>query len=96
MGGGYVLNFSNGSFAEFVRGSIGIDPYEKHNGPKAQVLRHLWFVLPDPEFAKLIVDMLEYKRLSEDLGYVDPGDRAEADRRLSQEVIDLTSPLVAN
>lgn len=94
MGGGYVLNFTNGSFAEFVRGSIGIDPYEKHNGSKAQVLRHLWFILPDPEFARLTVDMLEYKRLSEDLGHVDPGDRAETDRRLSQEVIDQLNPLL--
>lgn len=95
MGGGYVLNFTNGSFAEFVRGSIGIDPYEKHNGSKAQVLRHLWYILPDAEFAKLTIDMLEYKRLSEDLGHVDPGDRAETDSRLSQGVIDQLTPLLA-
>ncbi len=94
MGGGYVLNFSNSSFAEFVRGSIGMDPYEKHSGSKAQVLRHLWFVLPDTEFAKLTVDMLEYKRLAEDLGHVESGDRAEADRRLSQEVVDRLTPLL--
>ncbi len=52
MSGGYVLNYSNASFADFVRDSIGVNPYELHDGSKAQVLRHLWFALSDSEFAK--------------------------------------------
>lgn len=59
MRGGYVLDFSNASFADFVRSSIGIDPYALHEGSKAQVLRSLWFSLTDPEFARLTIDMLE-------------------------------------
>jgi len=42
MSGGYVLDYSNASFADFVRNSIGIDPYALHDGSKAQVLRNLW------------------------------------------------------
>ena len=90
MSGGYVLDYTNDSFADFVHNSIGIDPYTLHDGSKAQVLRHLWSTLPDPEFARLTIDMLEYRRLAEDLGNYAPGpaDRAATDRRLSEEVIE--------
>lgn len=75
MSGGYVLDYSNASFADFVRSSIGISPYDVHDGSKAQVLRHLWFALPDSDFARLTIDMLEYRRLAEDLGrYEVPSD----------------------
>ena len=94
MGGGYVLNYSNASFADFVRDSIGINPYELHNGSKAQVLRHLWFALPNSEFAKLTIDMLEYRRLSEDLGHLESDDRTAEDRRLAEGVIDQLRPLL--
>lgn len=88
MGGGYVLNYSNASFAAFVRDSIGVDPHELHAGSKAQVLRHLWFSLSDAEFAKLTIDMLEYRRLTEDLGQVKLTDRTDTDRRLAEEVVE--------
>jgi hypothetical protein len=94
MGGGYVLNYSNASFAAFVRDSIGIDPYERHGGSKAQVLRHLWFSLSDAEFAKLTIDMLEYRRLTEDLGQVELTDRTDADRRLAEELVGQLRPLL--
>ena len=43
MGGGYVLDFSNATFADFVVTSIGVDPYEKYpGGSKASLLRQLW------------------------------------------------------
>jgi hypothetical protein len=90
MGGGYVLDYSNASFTDFVRNSIGINPYDLHDGSKAQVLRHLWFALSDADFARLTVDMLEYRRLAEDLGrYGVSGDaeRAASDRRLAEEVV---------
>lgn len=94
MGGGYVLNYSNASFAAFVRDSIGVDPYERYAGSKAQVLRHLWFSLSDAEFAKLTIDMLEYRRLTEDLGQVEPTDRTDSDRRLAEELVDQLRPLL--
>ena len=34
MSSGYVLNYSNASFADFVRDSIGVDPYGRHDGSK--------------------------------------------------------------
>jgi len=88
MSGGYVLNYTNASFASFVRDSIGVDPYELYEGSKAQVLRRLWSVLPDPDFARLTIDMLEYRRLAEDLGHIESGNQADTDRRLSAEVVD--------
>ncbi len=94
MSGGYVLDYSNASFADFVRSSIGISPYDVHDGSKAQVLRHLWFALPDSDFARLTIDMLEYRRLAEDLGrYKVPSDaeRAASDRRLVAEIIEQLS-----
>ncbi len=94
MGGGYVLNYSNASFADFVRDSIGVDPYERHDGSKAQVLRHLWFTLSDSEFAKLTIDMLEYRRLTEDLGQVELTDRTDTDRRLAEELVEQLRPLL--
>lgn len=94
MGGGYVLNYSNASFAAFVRDSIEVDPYESHDGSKAQVLRQLWFSLSDAEFAKLTIDMLEYRRLTEDLGEVELTDRTVADRCLAEEIVDQLRPLL--
>lgn len=88
MSSGYVLNYSNASFADFVRDSIGVDPYGRHDGSKAQVLRQLWSSLSDAEFAKLTIDMLEYRRLTEDLGHAELNDRTETDRRLAEELIE--------
>ena len=88
MSGGYVLDYSNASFADFVRTSIGIDPYALHDGSKAHVLRSLWFSLSDAEFARLTIDMLEYRRLAENLGRHAQADaeRSAADLQLAEEV----------
>ena len=77
-----------------MRDSIGVDPYERHDGSKAQVLRQLWFSLSDAEFAKLTIDMLEYRRLTEDLGQLEPTDRTDADRRLAEELVAQLRPLL--
>ena len=37
--------------------------------------------------------MLEYRRLTEDLGQVEPTDRADTDRRLAEELIEQLRPL---
>jgi len=42
MSSGYVVDFSNASFADFVHTSIGFNPYDRYEGSKAQVLRQLW------------------------------------------------------
>lgn len=86
---GYVLEFSDRTFAEFIHDSIGIHPYEVHQGSKAQVLRHLWSGVSDDHFVKLTSDMLDYRRLIEDIGRYTPsggGQGVDSDRRLVQQV----------
>jgi len=66
MGGGYVLDLSNATFADFVGTSIGLDPYERYGTDlsKARLLRLVWEHEPNPMVAKLNLDLLEYMRVS--------------------------------
>lgn len=64
MGGGYVLDFSNATFADFVKTAIGLDPYEKYGGgSKALLLRKIWQTEPPQAVAKLNLDLLEHWRV---------------------------------
>lgn len=64
MSSGYVLDFSNRTFAEFVRDSTGRDIYESSydyaSGSKANRLRAFWQKEPNPVVGKLMRDMLDY------------------------------------
>jgi hypothetical protein len=64
MGTGYVLNFSNRTFDEFVSDSTGRNVYDSHydrgSGSKANRLRAFWEVEGNSMVAKLMGDMLEY------------------------------------
>lgn len=66
MEGGYVLDFTNRTFAEFVADSVGkniFDPkYDYESGSKANRLRAFWTKEPNHIVAKLIMDLLEYCR----------------------------------
>ncbi len=66
---GYVLNFSNRSFAEFIRDSTGRDIYDSRydygSGSKANRMRAFWQNEDNTVVGKLIKDMLDY---SEDTG----------------------------
>ncbi|MGD0568610.1 MAG: hypothetical protein ABSA78_09415 [Candidatus Sulfotelmatobacter sp.] len=61
---GYVLNFSNRSFAEFVRDATGHNIYdERYNyasGSKANRLRAFWQKEDNSVVGKLMGDMLDY------------------------------------
>lgn len=59
MASGYVLDFTNNSFSSFIETCLGFDPYTRHNGSKAVVLRQLWLTEPMPNVAKLNLDLLE-------------------------------------
>lgn len=64
MSDGYVLDFSNSSFAEFVQTAIGIDPYEKYPpASKAKLLRRIWHEEPWPAVARLNLELLEHWRV---------------------------------
>lgn len=64
MGGGYVLDFSNRDFGEFVSGSTGRsifhERYAQESGSKAHRLRAFWRIEPDPVVAKLVGDLLDH------------------------------------
>lgn len=64
MSGGYVLNFSNRTFAEFVTDSVGRDIYDPRyacaSGSKANVLRGFWKQETNRSVGKLLGDLIEY------------------------------------
>lgn len=66
MGGGYVLDFSNASFAEFFRDSASIDiysnKYEFGSGSKANRLRTFWKKESDQLVGKVLAEMLDLYR----------------------------------
>ena len=64
MGSGYVLDFSNRTFSDFLGDSFGIDPYdakyEKGGHSKANRLRTIWEIEPNYLVGRLIFSLLEY------------------------------------
>jgi hypothetical protein len=63
MSSGYVLNFSNRSFARFVSDSTGIDIYDArydYGSSKANRLRGFWRQERDSVVGKLMDEMLDY------------------------------------
>src|SRR5262245_19040867 len=64
MGSGYVLDFSNRTFAEFMIDTARVDPYDaKYNafsgsGSKANLLRAIWKVEPNHVVGKVLAEML--------------------------------------
>lgn len=62
MGGGYVLNFTNRTFSEFVIESIDRDIYDVRygNGSKANQLRGFWKVEINSVVGKLAGDLIDY------------------------------------
>lgn len=66
MGGGYVLDFSDRTLAEFVAESTGRDIYDAKydyaSGSKANRIRAFWMQEPNYLVGKLVHDLLEYCR----------------------------------
>ena len=64
MGSGYVLDFSNRTFSEFLFDSVKVDIWdEKYNynsGSKANRLRAFWLNESDEKAGRLLKDILEY------------------------------------
>ncbi len=66
MEGGYVSDFSNETFGNFVAESINIDVYDYSSSyadhvSKAKKLRHLWSKENDNKVGKLILDLCEHE-----------------------------------
>ena len=72
MGSGYVLNFSNDSFRDFVYEHLRIDIYDddynRNSGSKANRLRAFWEKGTNHDVGKLTVAMLERWRTTKLLG----------------------------
>lgn len=64
MGGGYVLDFSNRTFSEFVMDSTGRDIYDARydhgSGSKANRLRGFWQAESPHTVARLMTDLLDH------------------------------------
>lgn len=85
MSDGYVLDFSNASFSDFVQTAIGIDPYEKYPPEsKARLLRRIWQVEPWPLVAKLNRELLEHWRVGR---LVADGEISDAESALYDELV---------
>src|SRR5689334_20896996 len=68
MESGYVLDFSNRTFAEFVAHSTGRDifdsRYDYASGSKANRLRAFWLKEDNAMVAKLVGDLLDYSEIT--------------------------------
>lgn len=99
MSGGYVLDFSNDTFADFVRSSLGFDPYTKYSGDlsKARLLRLLWEQESKASVAKLNLDLLNYWHATLQLAGKSPTEaqdviREELVERFTQEATTSEAP----
>lgn len=64
MEGGYVLDFTNRTFQEFIFDSMQIDIYQKFEyESKARLLRRVISEFNDVKAGKLLMELLDYKRL---------------------------------
>ncbi|WP_035357874.1 abortive infection family protein [Edaphobacter aggregans] len=84
MGDGYVLNFSDRTFGEFVLDAVGIDPYahgmDANGGSKAKRLRHIFNTQPNYIAGKLLAALFELESTLEENSYrpVDEATRQRA------------------
>jgi hypothetical protein len=69
MGSGYVLNFSDKTFQEFVIDSVGIDMYapgmDAGGTSKAKRLRYFWKMQPNRVAGKLLLALCDYYQVTE-------------------------------
>jgi len=63
MSGGWVLNFSNRTFQEFVADSVSRDiccgKYDNSSGSKANLLRKFWEIEPNHVVGKVVSDLVD-------------------------------------
>jgi len=73
MGSGYVLDFSNRTFQEFILENAGIDIYDNRydyeSGSKANRLRAFWQKEPNHIVGQLLSNLLEYWKATKEASY---------------------------
>jgi hypothetical protein len=100
MGSGYVLNFSDRTFADFFRHfDIEIDdaPYlEGHSGSKANRMRSFWDREPDRLVGRVLQELIEYAESYRPGHPGSDGCRAIATRLLAKQPLRVTAPQSAS
>ena len=93
MGSGYVLDFSNRTFDEFVLDSVGKSIFEEKyvigSGSKANCLRGLWVAEPNYVVGKLLADLVTYA--SEPGIKAENQDLIESCRRIAERLLQTQS-----
>jgi Abortive infection C-terminus len=88
MGSGYVLDFSNRTFDEFVTDSVGKSIYDSKydygSGSKANRLRGFWSVEPNHIVGKLLKDLVIY---ASELYSPPDASLLEASRRIAHRLL---------
>jgi hypothetical protein len=91
MGSGYLLNFSDRTFQEFVTDSVGRDIYDSRynyaSGSKANRMRGFWKEEGNRTVGKLLADLLDYAE-SECRVAADDSDMVAARRTVARLVQD--------
>lgn len=94
MGGGYVLDFSNRTFQQFILDNAGVDIYDDKydyaSGSKANRLRAFWSKESNFAVGKLVSDLLEYWRA---LKAIRDSDTTEAEQELYDECLGISERL---
>ncbi len=87
---GYVMDFTNATFADFVETSIGLRVYDEYSDgdSKARILRSLWKDLDNARASALIRELIDYWEDAHPLNGIDPSDaqRVEAAREALDEL----------
>lgn len=73
MGTGYVIDFSNRTFAEFILENMGVEIYDNKydyaSGSKANRLRAFWQKEPNYVVGQLLSKLLDYWKARKETGY---------------------------
>ena len=97
MESGYVLDFSNRTFQEFILENTGLDIYDDKydyaSGSKANRLRAFWKEEPNHIVGKLLKDFVEYWEARKLINY---SSQRDDDTALKDEVLKIASRLTEN
>lgn len=92
MGTGFVLDFSDRTFGEFVHEAVGIDihsdKYAVNGSSKAKKLRALWEIEPDHIVGRLLIALIDYAENSNHVS-------TEKDKRKSDLCREISSRLIS-
>ena len=91
MASGYVLNFSDRTFEEFVFEAVGRnihdDKYTAGGTSKANKLRTFWMIESDYSVGKLILDLVEYEAMLNPSQEAGAKARAEKCRQIASKLL---------